>query len=73
MNSDTKNGGLPICPEHVFDAKECCYTIATIDLKEEPNVCSVGLKPFELDEQDRKDFDNIIKDAYELALKLWNN
>jgi hypothetical protein len=68
-----KNGGFPICPEHVFDAKESCYTIATIELKEDPDVCSVGLRPFELDEQDRKDFDDIIKDAYGLALKLWNN
>lgn len=57
--------------ESCFKNPESCYTVATIDIKEEPNILSVGLRPFDLKPKDRADFEAIVRLAYEYTVDLW--
>ena len=57
--------------ESCFKNPENCYTVATIDIKEEPNILSVGLRPFDLKPKDRADFEAIVRLAYEYTVNLW--
>ncbi len=58
--------------DKVFKEKEIYYTVATIDIEKHPNVKSYGLRAFQLNEQDDKDFKLLIIYAYQYATKLWN-
>jgi len=58
--------------ESCFKNKESCYTVATIDIEEEPDVCSVGLRAFNLSEEEYKNFLIIVKLAYQYAHELWS-
>lgn len=55
-----------------FEYPESCYVIATIDIKEEPAVNSVGLRAFELTDEDYKNFREIVKLAYNFARELYH-
>ena len=57
--------------ESCFKNRESCYSVATIDIKEEPDVLSVGLRPFDLKPKDRADFEAIVRLAYEYTVNLW--
>jgi len=57
--------------EGCFKNPESCYTLATIEIKEEPDIISVGLRPFELAAKDRADFEAIVRLAYEYTINLW--
>ena len=57
--------------ESCFKNPESCYSVATIDIKEEPDVLSVGLRPFDLKPKDRADFEAIVRLAYEYTANLW--
>ena len=70
FGSKTKNGIVynDIC----FKNPEVCYTIATIDYADEPDIKSVGMRAFDLDEQDEKDFKKLIRYAYQYVVKEFN-
>lgn len=53
--------------ESCFENPECCYTLATIDNRddEEPNIVSVGSRPFDLNEEERCIFYELVKGFYE--------
>ena len=57
--------------EECFKNPETCYTVAWLEIKEEPNIISCGLRAFQLDEQDDKDFKLLVIYAYQYAHKLW--
>lgn len=57
--------------ESCFKNPESCYTVATIDIREEPDVVSCGLRPFDLKPKDRADFEAIVRLAYEYTIDLW--
>ena len=48
----------------MFSLKELCYVIAFITRSKEPDVMSVGDRPWCLSEQDRVDFDILIKEFF---------
>ena len=52
-----------------FQNPESCITLVIISIKDEPDVRSIGLRPFELNEQDERDFKDIITKAYDAAYK----
>ena len=56
--------------DKVFKEKEVCYTIATIEIKEHPDVKSCSMRAFQLDEQDDKDFKKLVIYAYQYAVRL---
>lgn len=57
--------------EHYFIHKSCfehpesCYVVAFVTNNEEPNILSVCDRPWDLSEEDEKDFKRIIKMIYE--------
>ena len=55
-----------------FKNREVCYTIATIDCADEPDIKSIGMRAFDLNEQDEKDFKKLIRYAYQFAVKELN-
>ena len=59
--------------ESCFKNPESCYTVATIDIREEPDVHSVGLRAFELGPKDYADFLAIVKQAYRYAHQTWSD
>lgn len=70
FDSKTKNG--VIYDDGCFKNPEVCYTIATIDYANEPAIKSVGLRAFDLDKQDEKDFKKLIRYAYQYVVKEFN-
>lgn len=70
FDTRTKNG---VCHDDAcFKNPEVCYTIATIDYADEPDIKSVGMRAFDLDEQDEKDFKKLIRYAYQYIVKEFN-
>lgn len=67
----TYNTPVYISPGCFINA-ENCYSLAIIDLSDEPNVRSVGLRPWELEPQEREWYDKIVKEAYDYAIKLYH-
>ena len=57
--------------ENCFTNPESCYTIATLDIKEEPDVISVGLRPFDLEPDEEADYKEVVKQAYQYTYNLW--
>lgn len=70
FDSKTKNGA--VYDDSCFKNSEVCYTIATIDYSDEPDIKSIGMRSFELNEQDEKDFKKLIRYAYQYAVKEFN-
>lgn len=70
FDSKTKNG--VVYNDNCFKNPEVCYTIATIDYSDEPDIKSVGMRAFDLDEQDEKDFKKLIRYAYQYVVKEFN-
>ena len=70
FGSKTKNGA--VYDDRCFKNSEVCYTIATIDYADEPDIKSVGMRAFDLDEQDEKDFKKLIRYAYQYVVKEFN-
>ncbi len=70
FDSKTKNGA--VYDNSCFKNPEVCYTIATIDYADEPDIKSVGMRAFDLDEQDEKDFKKLIRYAYQYVVKEFN-
>lgn len=70
FDSKTKNG--VVYDDSCFKNPEVCYTIATIDYADEPDIKSLGLRTFDLDEQDEKDFKKLIRYAYQYVVKEFN-
>ena len=58
--------------DKAFSEKEVCYIIATINIDKHPDIKSYGMRAFQLDEHDDKDFKKIVIYAYQYATKLWN-
>lgn len=52
---------------------ETSYTVATIDIKEEPDIRSIGMRAFELNEEDDNNFRSLIPLAYQYAVLLYND
>jgi len=44
-----------------FINPESCYVVARISNDDDPDVRSVGLRPWDLEEQDKKDFEQVIR------------
>ena len=63
----TKNG--VVYDDNCFINPEVYYTIATIDYSDEPDIKSVGMRAFDLEEQDEKDFKKLIRYAYQYVVK----
>ena len=55
--------------DNCFTNPEVYYTIATIDYSDEPAIKSVGMRAFDLEEQDEKDFKKLIRYAYQYVVK----
>ena len=70
FNNKIKDG--VVYDDSCFKNPEVCYTIATIDYSDEPNIKSIGMRAFELNEQDEKDFKRLIRYAYQFAVKEFN-
>lgn len=70
FDSKTKND--TIYDDSCFKNPEVCYTIATIDYSDEPDIKSVGMRAFDLNEQDEKDFKKLIRYAYQYVVKEFN-
>jgi hypothetical protein len=70
FGSKTKND--VVYDDSCFKNPEFCYTIATIDYAHKPDIKSLGMRTFELDEQDEKDFKKLIRYAYQYAVKEFN-
>lgn len=70
FGSKTKNG--VVYNDNCFKNPEVCYTIATIDYSDEPDIKSVGMRAFDLNEQDAKDFKKLICYAYQYVVKEFN-
>lgn len=70
FDTRTKNG--VVYDDSCFKNPEVCYTIATIDYSDEPDIKSVGMRAFDLNEQDEKDFKRLIRYAYQFAVKEFN-
>ena len=70
FDSKIKNG--VVYGDSCFKNPEVCYTIATVDYSDEPDIKSAGMRAFELDEQDEKDFKKLIQYAYQFAIKEFN-
>jgi hypothetical protein len=70
FDTRTKNG---VCySDSCFKNPEVCYTIATVDYADEPDIKSVGMRAFDLNEQDEKDFKKLIRYAYQYVVKEFN-
>ena len=70
FDSKIKNG--VVYGDSCFKNPEVCYTIATIDYSDEPDIKSMGMQAFDLDEQDEKDFKKLIQYACQFAVKEFN-
>lgn len=70
FDSKLKNGDM--YDDNCFKNPEVCYTIATIDYSDEPDIKSVGMRAFDLDEQDEMDFKKLIRYAYQYVVKEFN-
>ena len=70
FGSKTKNG--VVYDDSCFKNREVCYTIATIDYADEPDIKSIGMRAFDLNEQDEKDFKKLIRYAYQFVVKEFN-
>ena len=69
---DNKIKDGAVYDDSCFKNPEVCYTIATIDYSDEPNIKSVGMRAFDLDEQDENDFKKLIRYAYQFVVKEFN-
>ena len=67
FDNKTKNG--VVYDDSCFINPEVYYTIATIDYSDEPDIKSVGMRAFDLEEQDEKDFKKLIRYAYQYVVK----
>ena len=54
-----------------FKHPESCYSLASIDIEEEPCIRCVELRPFELKPKDDADFRALVRMAYDYAISLW--
>ena len=57
--------------ESCFKDPECCFTLATVDIEEEPGVLSVGFRPFNLSDETYKDYKQIVSQALNYAQNLY--
>jgi hypothetical protein len=69
--SDSCKANGVLYDDECFKQPEICYTVATIKIKDNPNIISCGLRAFQLNEQDEKDFKLVVRYAYQYANKLW--
>jgi len=72
MYAPKDGGGWRVDPS-CFKNPESCFTLATIEIEEEPDVCSCGLRPFELSPKDDSDYRAIVKLAYQYAYQIWRS
>ena len=69
---DSKTKNAAVYDDKCFKNPEVCYTIAIIDYADEPDIKCVGMRAFELNEQDEKDFKKLIRYAYQYVVKEFN-
>ena len=53
-----------------FQGPECAYSLATMNLEEEPSVQCVGIRPFELEKSELETLTKIVKMAQQYILDL---
>ena len=70
FDSKTKNG--IVYNDSCFKNPEVCYVIATIYYSDEPYINSIGMRAFDLNEQDEIDFKKLIRYAYQYVVKEFN-
>jgi len=56
-----------------YQNPQTCYVIAHILNKEEPDVKCIGIRPWELNDEDKSDFEDVLKYIYEKIIYPTND
>lgn len=66
QSKESDDGGSHWCVhESCFQNPQTCCTIADILNEEEPDVKCIGIRPWELNDEDKSDFEDVLKYIYE--------